>query len=524
MKYALERLQDGKTRMVDAYGNPLGHGDVDSPVLHVLPKLFVPAEALPHPSRPFSGLERDNLSLHVTSTLPIDLAPEDGVVIRQPYPNRRYFVGGSTLIRNGWVVPLSLGDVDFDIEFRWVIEGPGVWRVLHQDEWEVRHLIHVKLHPGRGITYSMDSACWPDRDGQARHFSPVSLLGIEAEDPGEHAHRQIVRTSDLVYSDGELEGELAGYFLEERMDITGAPLDQAWTIGAFEEEQLHEVEQRAVFERDNEVHRANGPVELPAELFVQAVKLAEGIPFDNDSPFASEVRGVPGGMERHPAMKLLCAWWETVRPDGEPFKPGSAMPMIRVRDDGEYWWGHSEIPNVSIDGFNPSGRDMAHVGNLVLVLFQATQEIARFDEHGMHTFLPSGEPHSTVEITKGDFLDGASDEAWFCLNALATFRNRFPAAWDFLNKTGREYRKVRRAEVAQVVHLPESTKCCPNCNGMPVVTRDPTGESNLPFLLKCGDHVVISGDSLEEVLEVWSNDIDFPEMETDDRADGDPAK
>jgi len=37
-------------------------------------------------------------------------------------------------------------------------------------------------------------------------------------------------------------GELAGYFLEDQVDITGVPLEQAWSIDAFQEEQLHEVQ------------------------------------------------------------------------------------------------------------------------------------------------------------------------------------------------------------------------------------------------------------------------------------------
>jgi len=515
MKFALQRLPNGEAQMVGANGNPLGKGDADRPILHVLPKLLVPAEALPPQSRPYDGMECNNLSLEVTSTLPVEVVPEGGVVIRQPYPNRRYFVGGSSLIRNGWIVALPLDANEFDIEFRWLLEGPGVWRTLRQDEWEVRHRIHIKLHPGKGMTYSMDSACWPERDGPAIRFSPVSPLGIEKEDPNERSHRQIMRDSDLIYQEGEQNGELAGYYLEERVDITGVPLEQAWTIDAFEEEQLHEVTQVAVFAHDNEAHQANGPVEMPAELFVRAVKLAEDIAFETGSDFSKAVAEVPGGMERHPAMRLFCEWWESVRPDGEPFKPGSAMPMIRVRDDGQYWWGHHEIPNLPVKDFNLSGRDVARVGNLMLVLFQATQDVATFDHTGMHIFLPSGEPYNTVGIGKNEFLAGESDEAWFCLNALASFRTRFPSAWKFLNKVGGEYRMARRAEVAQVVQLPEGTKSCPNCHGMPVLTKDPTGESSVPFLLKCADHVTISGDTIEEVLSDWNEDYDFLQMGAD---------
>lgn len=503
MKHALQRLPNGETRIVDANGDPLGNGDVDRPVLHVLPKLFVPAEMLGRHSRDFDGLMHEEITLTVTSSLPIDVQPEGGIEIRQPYPNRRYFVGGSKLIRNGWIVPIPVDVTEFDIEFQWRIESAAMWHVFPRDDWQVRHLIHIKLHPGKGITYSMDGSCWPQREGPAMRISPVSVLGFEKEDQIDRDQRQIVKDSDLIYTDGELKGELAGYFLEERVDITGVPLEQAWSIDAFQEEQLHEVRQTAIFTQDIEVHRANGPVEMPAELFLQAIDHAKKVAFGKKSKFAKTIAGVPGGMEQHPAMKLLCDWWETVRPEGEPFKPGMAMPLVRVRDDGEYWWGDRQVPNSPINGFNPSGRNAARIGDLILVLFQAQQENAVFDNNGMTVLLPNGERFSTIGIDKEQYLNGESDEAWACLDALASFPACFPSAWAFLNKTGGEYLMAERAKVAKPVVLPEGVTRCPTCGELPTVTEDPTGTSRSPFLLKCGEHVHAGGESLEELLSEW---------------------
>lgn len=516
MRFALQTLSNGKTLLVDANGKPLGNSDSDCPILHILPKLLVPAKALaPLLSAPYEGLTCNDITLEVTSTLAVSVVPDGGIIVRQPYPNRRYFVGGSPLIRNGWIIPLPLEAeaAEFDIELRWLIMSEGLWSVFHQDEWEVRHLMHIKLQPGKGMTYSMDGSCWPERDGPAMRFSPVTPLGIEEGDPKEHLHRQIMRDSNLVYQDGDLKGELAGYFLEEKVDITGVPLEQAYTIDAFQEEQLHEVRQRAVFDQDNEAHRKNAAVVMPDELFVRAVKLAEEIPFDAESDFAKSIVGIPGGNERHPAMRLLCEWWESVRPEEEPFKPGSAMPMIRIRDDGEYWWGHYEIPNVPVKNFNPSKRDVARIGDLVLVIFCATQKVAKFDDHGMIVMLPSGEPYNTIGISEDDYLSGQYDEAWYCLNALASFRSRFHNAWEFLNKTGGEYRMARRAEVAKVVPLPEGMESCPHCHGMPELTEDPIGVSHARFLMKCGDHISICGDTIEEVLYDWDGSADMARYE-----------
>jgi hypothetical protein len=374
--------------------------------------------------------------------------PEGGIEIRQPYPNRRYFVGGSKLIRNGWIVPIPADVTEFDIEFQWHIESAAMWRVYPKDDWQVRHLIHIKLHPGKGITYSMDGSCWPERKGPAMRITPVTVLGLEKEDQIDRIRRQIVKDSNLIYTDGELQGELAGYFLEEQVDITGVPLEQAWSIDAFQEEQLHEVRQTAILAQDIEAHRTNGPVEMPAELLLRAIDYAEKVAFGKKSNFANTIAGVPGGMEQHPAMKLLCDWWETVRPEEEPFKPGMAMLLVRVRDDGEYWWGDREVPNSPINGFNQSGRNAARIGDLILVLFQSTQENAVFDQDGMNTFLPSGEQFSTIGIDKEQYLNGEVDEAWACLNALASFPVRFPSAWNFLNKIGDEHLMAERAKVA----------------------------------------------------------------------------
>ena len=177
MKYALQKLPNGQTQMVDTSGNPLGGADADRPILHILPKLWVPAEILGRPNKRFDdGLMCEEIILTVTSSLPIDVMPEGGIEIRQPYPNRRYFVGGSKLIRNGWIVPIPADVTEFDIEFQWHIESAAMWRVYPKDDWEVRHLIHIKLHPGKGITYSMDGSCWPEREGPAMRITPVSVL------------------------------------------------------------------------------------------------------------------------------------------------------------------------------------------------------------------------------------------------------------------------------------------------------------------------------------------------------------
>lgn len=505
MKFALQELPDGQTRIVDAHGNPLGSGDADRPLLHVLPKLFVPQGMLGRINAPYSGLQCEEITLEVKTSLDVNILPEGGIRIRQPYPNRRYFVGGSEMIRNGWIVPLPMDVNEFDIEFNWCLEGRGVWAEIPRDVWWVRHALHIKLLPGRGLTYSMDAACWPRIKGAPVFNSPVTNIGHDKHSKVDGKGRQIVKESTLVYKSEGTEDELAGYFIEEKVDIIGVPLDQAWSIDAFQDEQLHEVRQTALLCQENEQHRHNGPVEMPSTLLVEAISLAKTVRYDKGSKFDIGTKGIPGRMERHPAMKLLCEWWTSARALGEPFVPGSAMPLVRVRDDGQYWWGSHEIPNAPVDGFNKGGRDAACVGDQVLVLFHATQESATFGSEGMSIPLPSGAPGTTIGIAEEEYLSGEMDEAWQCLEALRVFPDRFPAAWHFLNKRGREYAKTQRSKVERQVPLPDEIKACAVCGQQPALTEDPTNNGADRFILECTDHLHISGETIDEIIWEWTS-------------------
>jgi hypothetical protein len=395
---------------------------VERPSLHIVPQLCVPLSALE------TGLVcRDMISLTMTCSLPDEVTPAGGIKIRQPYPNQEIFVGGARLMRNGWLVPIASDVAEFDIELHWRIQlsvDVSIVSRVVPIEWHIQHVMHVKLERGTGFTYSMDDACWPHR----QRISPVTPMArYQCDLPGREItkdpRRQVVEESDLV----------SGYFIEENLDITGITREEAWTIDAFQNERLHEdVCHAFIRSYDNEAHRANGPVEMPPELLLQAIKLVQQIPFDDESDFSKTIQGVPGGYERHPAMKLLCDWWETVRPEGEPCRPGMAMPLARVCDNGQYEW-----PPVRIDGFNKCGRDAARIGDFILVLFQAKDEHAAFDDDGMHVVAPSGRHLYTVGYDKEQFLNGEVYEAWYCLEALADFPELFPLAWDFLERQAR---------------------------------------------------------------------------------------
>lgn len=232
MLHALKQTPDGKSVIVNADGTELKTGDVTQRVLHILPKLFVPTSAL-------SGMNKGEIVLTVTCSHGINLIPEGGLVIRQPYPNPCYFVAGSVDIRNGWIMPIP-DDIDsFDLTLSWEING-ACRAGLKSDDWEVRHVIHVKLMPGSGNTFTMDASCWAHMIGAKvapLYLAPVSMLGHPDDSEDMLNKRDMIKKSWLSY-DGE--NYVVGRYLEENFIIPGIKIDQAYSIDAHQEEQ-HEI-------------------------------------------------------------------------------------------------------------------------------------------------------------------------------------------------------------------------------------------------------------------------------------------
>ena len=412
MQHAHLINQDGSSLVVDATGQPLGRGDSDCPLLHIVPRLYVP-DLWPHISLRAWENRHASLSLTVSgSPLSVNAG---GVVVRQPYPNRRYFVGGSATHRNGWIVPVPPGLTECVLMFRWRLEN--AWAVgFEQDDWEISHQITIHFAPGAGRVYTMDANCWPNSYLDALRSRPL-ITHLNDSDPGESGtHGSCVDEN----------GAITGWWCTEDVTIPGMPREQIWSLDAHEEVQFHEIQQTAVLTdaHARAAHEVNGPAVLPAKLFVRAVDLAR----DSRIPYQERFAGA----EDHPAIALLCTWWDTARPAGEPYAPGFCMPWVRIRDDGLYWPGYSEIPTEDVDGFNPDGRNMARVGDTILVAFYATQRVAHHKPGEVTIYLPTGEPYATVVADWDDYQSGVIDEAWYGLQALAQFPDRFPAAWEFV--------------------------------------------------------------------------------------------
>jgi len=449
MKHATVVQADGSAVIVGPDLKPLGNADIDRRVLHVLPKLFVAK----HLAR---KIKVTDIDLQITATAGVEIAPAGEIVIRQPYPNTRYFVAGSEQSRNGWVINLPDGVTEFDIVMSWSFAHPWRWWIYQEDELEVQHLIHVKLLAGEFRTYTMDSNCWPrgpgwqderELTGKAGRTA-ITLMGHPTdEDPREKTHREIVKITDLVFTTPETGADefYAGHYMEENLTIPPIAYEQAWSINAHSEEQLHEVKQANQFSKFQEQHRSNGSIELPASVFLDAIQLAESVPFDRDSDFFKPGIMRRGIFESHPALELLNKWFEENRVDGKAMKCGHALPWARVRDDGQYWCGYHEIPNERIQNFATWAPATAVLGESTIVTFCASHEHSVYsDAMGLENFLADGQPLNQVGIPQEQFESGEYDEAWYSLSALASFPHRFPAAYAEIQALASEQNSIEK--------------------------------------------------------------------------------
>lgn len=178
-------------------------------------------------------------------------------------------------------------------------------------------------------------------------------------------------------------------------------------------------------------HRKNASIELPASVFLGAIQLAESIPFDRDSDFWKPEFLRRGIFESHPALQLLCGWFEEHRVDAKAMNCGYAMPWVRILDNGKYCCGYHDTPSERMALFEAGAPATALLGESTIVTFCASHEHAVYtDEMGLENFLADGQSLGQVGIPKELFESGEYDEAWYSLEALASFRRRFPAAFE----------------------------------------------------------------------------------------------
>lgn len=189
------------------------------------------------------------------------------------------------------------------------------------------------------------------------------------------------------------------------------------------------------FSQFNEDHRANACCELSTDIFVKAVELARAIDWGKDSLYDNN-------WEAHPAIKLVCDWWNSTVPNPELRCAASFSFCVRVDNGSNYLFGCRSMHCNSID---PDGECSARrfsscnarLGDILLFTFEkgkagyipsldlsGKREVVYFD-----TYLVNGEGYID---RAGESLEDA-DDSRDTLNALENFPENFPKAWAMFN-------------------------------------------------------------------------------------------
>ncbi|MFV3332743.1 hypothetical protein ACNFIA_17525 [Pseudomonas sp. NY15437] len=421
MEFAHALQADGSIVQVRADGVAIGTADTDRKLLHLLPKLL-----LDDPTA--LRLELRSVRLEILADVE-GLHPSGGVVIRQPYPNPLFLVGGSATNRNGWCVPAENLPNDFQVEFRWTFERllPG------GTDWVVRHLIRIRLLPGENRTYTMTVSNWRQRGGAVSNMYRYAMAFLKPSllRPEHWSGRPSLAVE--VLSDGS-----QGVLYREELDIPSIPYEEATGIHQYQELQLHEHVHRRADELSTffEEHMANGTLQMPARVLVEAIELARTVPYQM-SRYVGATPGSEGDcsgqLEAHPALRFICEWWNTHRtPEENELPAAMVMPYVRVQDNEVYWCGNLETPKTPIKDMGCVASSSATCGGSVLLHFMASVKQSKYPEGYLDILCLDGTEWVEVSITRDEVARGEYDEAYFCLDALAGFPSNFPTAYQDL--------------------------------------------------------------------------------------------
>lgn len=422
MQYAVEI---GTNRLLKADGTEVGTADTDRPTLHLLPELLMPVGCP-------VDLSEVRLEVFCDPELEMKLLPQSGIKVRRPYPNPRYLIGGSEESRNGWCVDATDLPRELPIEFRWTITGATAVACAGTPLWVVRHVLAISLEEGSHRTYTMSVSDWPRGGAPAAPIYRSAIAMPRASHFTEkYKHREIWLAEEVDHTsfcDG------SGLLIREGLTIPPIPFEQATSINAHQDLQLHEMDRQSTFETGNAEHYALAQVQIPPEVLIKAICLAQTLPFDIQE--MDDGLDHTGYLENHPAMQVLRDWWETNRPQCDNSLPfGFVMPYVRVTEAGDYLCGYREVPDASLEVMQGLEETSASCGDAIILQFMASQRLHKYDEHDCLTIqFANGQEASTVGVSRQDVMSGRYDEAWYSLQALAMLPSNFPEAYAALEQ------------------------------------------------------------------------------------------
>lgn len=388
-------------------------------LLHVLPKLLLSGqEFFTLPSRAKAELK---VSSKVLSDLGIEVNPEKGVKVRRPVPNRRYLIGGTKALRYGWLVEIPDDLALVDLTFEWSVEMPGEDQPLR-----ATHEVMVSLVHTGGKIFSMDSACWHRvfkfPEGRAPFsFTPHAILATMGQ-----AKDRIAELAIEQLSDNHLK-------MSESVSIPGITADDLWSLHAFDPVKRGPSPIKDEIKALNEGHFSNGSIAMPVDVLVRAVSLAKRVDFGPDSIFGID----PGSLEHHPALEVLCGWWNHNAPAAEARRAKAAAVFVRTEIKPEYEASTGEPPE-SYDHFKRTKESNATVEYTVLVAFSTGDAGLRLTEHGWTSELVGGGEALCTKSAQERLVNDRPDVAKASLVNLSLFPRRHPSLWKSLQRKSKE--------------------------------------------------------------------------------------
>ena len=214
-------VRDGSIFTTSDEGQTLQAADPSLRFLHLLPKLLLSGGQA-------HQLGRRKVRLQVMSDTPgLVTEPTGGILVRKAYPNKCYLVGGSTLTRKGWLVPLPKGIAAVSVVMCWVVP-------LNSDSTPhtVRHALTVRFKPmpdakSSGV-YSMDLATWPSAGKPKAWFGELAPVNFT---PYASIGAHDLQGSRKAWIEADSTTESASF--REVLDVPGQSLGQLFDLQAL---------------------------------------------------------------------------------------------------------------------------------------------------------------------------------------------------------------------------------------------------------------------------------------------------
>nr|WP_298411680.1 hypothetical protein [uncultured Halomonas sp.] len=193
-------------------------GDARLRTLHLLPVLQVD---------PFDRVTSDAISLTVSvSWLDVPVTPDSGWIIRQPYPNQLYFVGGSDDCHLGHLIPLGDDQTRGEVTFHWTVAAPN----RPPGHFQVTHRLDLTFETGTARVYSMDVANWWSHSEFVSQERPIPEIGRNCV-----SRLTAHGLSPLRQAEVE-ESVRAGYrhlAIQETLALPAITLNDCWTVETY---------------------------------------------------------------------------------------------------------------------------------------------------------------------------------------------------------------------------------------------------------------------------------------------------